>query len=332
MPRPIRIEYENAFYHVMNRGRARNNIFFTEIHYLTFLKILGESCERFGCVIHGYCLMPNHYHLLIQTPNANLGRIMRHVNGVYTQKFNNLQKIDGSLFKGRYKAILVDQDDYLLELSKYIHKNPIQTKNKKDRLARELKDYKYSSYRNYLNISPTPRWLNKELTLSKFKNDRNFIERYQFFVEQGENKELEEFFNKKNQEAILGAGKFKDRVLTGKLLNQPEKQDQIKKEVNNKVTAEEIVTVVANVFMVSRESILKRQEGRPKKNIPKVMAIYLIQKYKNLTLKEIADMFELKHSGSVSRSLSKMKEIIKDNFLEKKLGEIEGGLWFMERT
>jgi putative transposase len=156
MPRPIRIEYENAIYHVMNRGRARNNIFLIEAHYLEFLRTMEESFERFGGIIHSYCLMPNHYHLLIQTPDANLGKIMRHINGIYTQRFNKIQKIDGPLFRGRYKAILVEEDEYLLELSKYIHNNPIKIKDQKNKLTNNLKDYKWSSYPSYINIKNTP--------------------------------------------------------------------------------------------------------------------------------------------------------------------------------
>ena len=91
MPRPQRIEYENAFYHVMNRGRGRQVIFHDDEYYQAFLDTLGEAQQRFQCVIHAYCLMGNHYHLLIETPNANLSRIMRHVNGVYTQRYNRLK-------------------------------------------------------------------------------------------------------------------------------------------------------------------------------------------------------------------------------------------------
>jgi putative transposase len=123
MPRPQRIEYENAFYHVMNRGRGRQTIFHSDEYFQAFLAALAEAQQRFGCVVHAYCLMSNHYHLLIETPNANLSRIMRHVNGVYTQRYNRLQQTDGSLFRGRYKVILVDQDAYLLQLSRYIHSN-----------------------------------------------------------------------------------------------------------------------------------------------------------------------------------------------------------------
>ena len=105
MPRPQRIEYENAFYHVMNRGRGRQAVFHDPRYYQAFLETLAEVHQRFHCVIHAYCLMGNHYHLLLETPDANLSRIMRHINGVYTQRHNRLKKTDGALFRGRYKRI-----------------------------------------------------------------------------------------------------------------------------------------------------------------------------------------------------------------------------------
>ena len=103
MPRPLRIEYENAYYHVMNRGRFRQRIFPQEIYYQTFLETLAEACERFQLIVHAYCLMSNHYHLLLQTPQGNLGRLMRHINGVYTQRYNRLKKPMGPCFEAVIK-------------------------------------------------------------------------------------------------------------------------------------------------------------------------------------------------------------------------------------
>ncbi|WP_196141202.1 transposase, partial [Aliikangiella sp. G2MR2-5] len=124
MPRPTRIEYQGAFHHVMNRGRHRRAIFHDRRYFEAFLKTLEEAHQRFDAVIHAYCLMSNHYHLLIETPKANLGQIMKHINGLYTQRYNRLKKVDGPLFRGRYKSILVEADAYLLQLSRYIHRNP----------------------------------------------------------------------------------------------------------------------------------------------------------------------------------------------------------------
>ena len=128
MSRPQRILYENAYYHVMNRGAGRCQIFHGREDREIFLQTLGEACHQFRVEIHAYCLMGNHYHLLIKTPQANLSRAMQHINGVYTQRYNRLNKTDGSLFRGRYKAILVDSDAYLLHLSKYIHLNPLSAR------------------------------------------------------------------------------------------------------------------------------------------------------------------------------------------------------------
>lgn len=128
MSRPLRIEVPDAWYHVMNRGLRRQPVFSDVEDYQIFLETLRESCERFGVSLGAYCLMPNHYHLLVHTPNANLSRFMRHVNGVYTQRFNRKNSKDGPLFRGRYRALVVDADEYLLQLVRYIHLNPVKAK------------------------------------------------------------------------------------------------------------------------------------------------------------------------------------------------------------
>lgn len=141
MSRPQRIIYENAYYHIMNRGAGRRKIFNERVDREIFLQTLGEACQQFCIEVHAYCLMGNHYHLLIKTPQANLSRAMRHINGVYTQRYNRMNKTDSALFRGRYKAILVDSDAYLLHLSKYIHLNPLSA-----RMVDSLEQYEWSSY------------------------------------------------------------------------------------------------------------------------------------------------------------------------------------------
>jgi len=110
----------------MNRGRRGEQIFSRSGDYEVFIELLKEATDLWGVQISAYCLMPNHYHLLIQTPQGNISRCMRHINGVYTQRYNRLHKCDGQLFRGRYKSILVEQDSYLLELVRYIHRNPLR--------------------------------------------------------------------------------------------------------------------------------------------------------------------------------------------------------------
>ena len=157
MARPLRVHYPNAWYHVMNRGAGRQRIFNNNIHRIIFLELLEECHKMFNVKIYAYCLMDNHYHLLLSTPDANLSGAMRHLNGVYTQRFNRISKTDGPLFRGRYKAQLVEEDCYLLIVSRYIHLNPV-----KAGLVDHPAKYKWSSYAAYLGLAKVPTWLSVE--------------------------------------------------------------------------------------------------------------------------------------------------------------------------
>jgi len=121
MARPLRIEYPDAWYHVMNRGRKGEAVFKDKKDCLSFIELLREATETWNLRVSAYCLMANHYHLLLQTPEGNLSRCMRHLNGVYTQHFNRAHRADGPLFPGRYKSILLDADSYLLQVVRYVH-------------------------------------------------------------------------------------------------------------------------------------------------------------------------------------------------------------------
>lgn len=124
MARPLRIEYPGAYYHVMNRGQSRRNIFMEDKGRQSFLDLLADIARLWKVEIFAYCSMDNHYHLLLSTPTGELSRPMRHLNGIYTQKFNRVHHRDGPLFRGRYKAILIDAEEYFLSVVRYIHKNP----------------------------------------------------------------------------------------------------------------------------------------------------------------------------------------------------------------
>ena len=126
MARPLRLEFPGAIYHVTARGNARNEIFIDDEDRRLFLDCLGEVVARFGWRCHAYCLMDNHYHLLIETPEGNLSRGMRQLNGVYTQRFNRRHGRVGHVFQGRFKAIVVDRDGYLLELCRYVVLNSMR--------------------------------------------------------------------------------------------------------------------------------------------------------------------------------------------------------------
>jgi REP-associated tyrosine transposase len=130
MARPLRLEFPGAIYHLTGRGNARQKIFFADPDRELFLDTFGGVVSRYGWICHAYCLMANHYHLLVETPKANLSLGMRQLNGVYTQAFNRRHKRVGHLFQGRFKAILVEKESYLLELCRYIVLNPVRVKGK----------------------------------------------------------------------------------------------------------------------------------------------------------------------------------------------------------
>lgn len=186
MARPLRVEFPGALYHITSRGNAGQSIFLDDEDRLTFLDILAEVVERYRFRCYGYCLMDNHYHLLVETPEANLSRGMRQLNGVYTQAFNRRHKRSGHLFQGRYKAILVEKGAYLLELARYIVLNPVRVG-----LVRQPGRWRWSSYRATAGLEEVPPFLEVGWLLSQFDRDPERARRaYRRFVAQGKGVEI----------------------------------------------------------------------------------------------------------------------------------------------
>jgi REP element-mobilizing transposase RayT/DNA-binding CsgD family transcriptional regulator len=178
MARPLRLEFSGALYHITSRGDRCEAIYEDEADRETFLSVLTKVCETYNWVTHAYCLMDNHYHLLIETPDANLSKGMRQLNGVYTQKFNRSHNRVGHVFQGRYKAILVDKDSYLLELARYIVLNPVRAG-----MVRSAGDWPWSSYRATTGQTKAPAFLQTDGVLAGFgRRKREAIEKYKHFV------------------------------------------------------------------------------------------------------------------------------------------------------
>lgn len=181
MARPLRLEFAGALYHVTSRGDRREDIYESDIDRHCFLDLLGDVCDQFNWECHAYCLMSNHYHLLIETPDANLSKGMRQLNGVYTQSFNRANDRVGHVFQGRYKAILVEKQEYLLELARYIVLNPVRAK-----MVRAAKDWPWSSYRATAGHKAAEQWLNVEWLLASFSDRKKEAYRgYAKFVSEG---------------------------------------------------------------------------------------------------------------------------------------------------
>jgi putative transposase len=181
MTRPLRIQFPGALYHVTSRGNRRNPIYRDDADRRAWLEVLGKVCKRHHFIIHSFCQMTNHYHLLVETVEANLSHGMRQLNGAYTQHFNWRHNLVGHLFQGRYKAILVQKDSYLLELSRYIVLNPLRAK-----LVSSLDDWQWSSHRYLVGQECPHNWLERDWLLSRFGNARTTaVPAYQAFVLEG---------------------------------------------------------------------------------------------------------------------------------------------------
>jgi len=306
MSRPLRIEYEDAYYHVMNRGRGRQCVFPDEDYNEYYLNGLAEANKRFGIEIHAYCLMGNHYHLLIKTPRGNLGRAMRHIDGVYTQRHNRLKGTDGALFRGRYKAIVVDASHYLLQVSRYIHRNPIELKKP---LVTRLDDYPWSSFLAYINKRKAPHWLNRDSVFAELGNRAKYSA-YRHYVEQGTDDETIRFYQLKHTPAILGGKSFKDAAC---------KQSRSfgieidKKGLKHPVELLTIVNAVAQYYCLSKEEICKAKRGGGIKNVPRWIAMKLCQQVGGATLTEIAKVFTVGHYSTVSQTIGRLNHLMQED-------------------
>ncbi|UTF59277.1 transposase [Gilvimarinus sp. DA14] len=272
MARPLRIEFAGALYHVTSRGDGREDIYLNDEDRAVWLEVLGEVCNRYNWVCHAYCLMSNHYHILIETPESNLSVGMRQLNGVYTQRFNRLHSRVGHVFQGRYKAILVDKESYLLELARYIVLNPVRA-----RMVRKAQQWRWSSYRATAGFEPVKPWLNVDWLLSSFARRRKTAcERYQRFVEEGKG-QPSPWESLKNQ-VFLGSEAFVEQMQT--LLDSDKSLD-------------EVPSSQRRPFAKPLSDYARSAESRNEA----IVATWLSGGYK---MKEIAEYFGL-HYSSVSK-------------------------------
>jgi putative transposase len=222
MARPLRIEFAGALYHITSRGDRREAIYEDDVDRDAFLNVLAEVVDRFNWICHAFCLMTNHYHLVVETVEGNLSRGMRQLNGMYTQGSNRRHHRVGHLFQGRYKGLLVDKDAYLLELSRYVVLNPVRAG-----MVESPEQWPWSSYRAMMGQAPVPKWLAVDGLLSQFGANREGARRhYQKFVLNGVGKGI---WGGLRQQIYLGDETFVQRMqakaeIGGDALSVPQAQ------------------------------------------------------------------------------------------------------------
>jgi len=285
MARQLRIEYPDAYYHVTARGNERKDVFKSEKDREKFLSYLESAVTRYGAIIHVWCLMSNHYHLLVETPSGNLSQIMQHINGAYTNYFNTKRKRSGHLFQGRYKGILVEADEYALELSRYIHLNPVRIG-----IVNEPGGYKWSSFQEYAGKRKIPDWLKTAFILGYFdKSEQAAQKKYSLFVEEMIGKEHESPLQQMVASTMLGTPEFvatiQEQHLDGK---SPHRNLPALKQLKGKPTIDQILEITGSLHKEDEKLAAKA-------------AIYLCHRYSGAKLKEIGERFGVKESA-VSQS------------------------------
>ena len=311
MARPLRIEYPGAVYHVMNRGLARQAVFRDPTDYETFLQVLSDTHALWGVEVFAYCLMGNHYHLCLRTPTANLGRVMRHINGLYTQRFNRVHRRDGPLFRGRYQAIVVEADAYLAGVIRYIHLNPVQAK-----LVQTPEAYRWSSHARYLTPRSAPPWLGVREVLASIGPPRVF----HAFVLSGNEDALEAFYAAGRHVPVLGTEGFGAWVRKKVRRLSPEHPRYERVKVRPSVW--QVLQRVATVFQVKRATLQTSRRGEA--NDARKVAMYLVKRLCDLTLPETAREFGVTSYGAVGWACAQVraKQAAEPQF-KKRVEEVE---------
>lgn len=316
MSRPLRIEFPGAWYYVTNRGRHGDIVFVDKSDYQVFVDLLEESVSMWDIGISAYCLMPNQYHMLVQTPEANLSRSMRHINGLYTQRYNRAHDFDGPLFRGRFKSILVEEGQYLLEMVKYIHQYP-----KMEKIINQIDRYPWSSYQGYLSKAQKWDWLNKKIIFSLISDvRRGSLKAYRQAMLENLSAEILRVFSMKKFPAIIGKKSFikwvRSEFYAGKSHRQVPDSAILAPDVDW------IKTAVSKEYHVDESDLMKSRRGIF--NEPRGVAIYLTRQLRKDSLEIIGKEFSMAGYSSVSSAIVRMKrQMTKDKKLPQRIEKIK---------
>lgn len=303
MARPLRIEYEGAFYHVIQRGIERKNIFTQDKDKERLLSYLNSCHLQYKAIFHTYTLMDNHYHLILQTPQANLSRIMHYLNISYAVYFNTKYKRAGPLYQGRFKAVLVQQDEHLHYLSCYIHLNPVRAG-----IVKLPCDYSYSSYNFFVTEKQPPEWIDTSIILSMFdKNPAKARRLYKEFVLGNIGKEKDYINNGMKNGIVLGGEDF-FREIRDKFIDNKGKDIEIPALKAARHAPEPSLSRIKNIT----QKYVKND-----KRLCRSISIYLSRKHTQRRLAEIASFYGDIQYTAVSLAWRRMEERLAGN---KKLG------------
>ncbi len=314
MARPLRIEFPGAIYHIIQRGVEGINIFETHRDREKFFEYISDAFLKYNCLVHAYCLMSTHYHLILQTMKANLSKVMHYLNTGYATYSNIKRERGGPLFRGRYKSILVQEGEYLQHLSRYIHLNPVKAK-----IVKEPLDYPYSSLKYFTGRGQLPDWLYVDMILGEFHHDRaKAMEMYTEFatVEKGEQESKKIIEDNIRHGIILGDDEYFEWIRKTFIDRRNDQEIPVLGKLQIRPEIDQIASMTSSEI---KDPMLQRD-----------LLIYLARKYTDKRLKQIAEFANLGYSA-VSKIYSKTEKTRKkDKSLDKYIQKIEGKLLAMQ--
>jgi len=317
MARAWRIEYEGALYHVLSRGNQKQDIVTNDDDRQLFLTTAGEMAERFDIDIFAYVLMDNHYHLLFRTQRANLCRSMQWFGATYTKRFNLRHNRSGHLFQGRYKNMLVQNDAYLLQLSYYIHRNPLRAG-----MVMRLADYKWSSYRAYAYAQRHQNWLNTKAILTQFMNVKDQHQAYRENMQKYA-KEEQRVWEDLRHGIFVGSEKFVKKIKKHYLPDMPHAELPSQKQVIKDVEVETVLSKAAGLLKCDLKLFRKSRRITKSTKVDRDLLIYIAWQLGVTTNQEIGEKFGLSYSA-VSQRVKIIKEMLKkDKELARKCRQIK---------
>ncbi len=304
MPRKPRLHYPGAVYHVIVRGNGGQDIFFDAGDRTRYFLLLQENVERFNLSIHAFCLMTTHIHAVMQVGDVPLSRIMQNIGFRYTQFINRKYKRSGHLFQGRFKALLIDADSYLLELIRYIHLNPVRAG-----MVQYPENFIWSSHPSYLGVTPKPPWLTVNLALEQFAAQPSLAaERFRVFIDEGRGEGYRKDFHSGSFEGrALGDDNFIDQIL----INAEEKKP-------TKITLDRIIESVCCVYHLTNAELRAAGKAQPAAEA-RAVAAHLVRNVDSLSLSCLARYLNRELSSLSQAAFRVERRSITDDGLRCKL-------------
>jgi len=311
MARKPRIHYPGAVYHVILRGNAGQDLFFEDKDRHRFYRLLDDGQQKYGHRIHAFCLMRNHIHLALQVGEISLSRIMQNLGQRYTVWMNRRQGRTGHLFQGRYKAILLDADAYLLELVRYIHLNPVRAG-----IVKLPDGYAWSSHRVYLGQEKIP-WLTTDWILAQFSEERRLARRrYQEFIMEGVGEGYRQEFHRGTEEGrLLGDDRFVEEV-----------QKATRQEIVHKVTLEEILKSVCNLYGLDVQEVVEVGKRRDSSEA-RAMICWLVRQQRHLSLTDLSRRFNRDISALSVAASRLVEKANKESLLAARMAQLKANLF-----